>query len=176
MREFFARPGSPFSDDDARELGPELVRLAEKGASSPEEIVAYARAEDTPLYGALEMDRPVEEVAEKWYRQRARQVASSIMVKVQTRTGEYRRVRAFHSVTVTRSSPDEESEAVKRQYVTIDQVRDSEALSSQVLNDALRRLAAWRERYEDYRDVLIRSHPELEAVFEAAREVEDAAA
>lgn len=170
MREFFAAEGSPFTDDDAATLGPELVGLAEKGASSPAEIVEYARVHETPLYEALEMDRPLEDVAEKWYRQRARQVASSIMVRVQTTDGSYRRVRAFHSVVVT-SSTEESPEATKRVYATIDQVRDSGAMSEQVLDDALRRLEAWRDRYEDYRDVLIRNRPELEDVFRAVDRV-----
>lgn len=175
MSEFFADPGSPFSDEDARELGPELVKLAERGASAPDEIVAYAKANDTPLETALHLDKPLEEVAEKWYRQRARQVASSIMVRVQTQDGGYRKVRAFHSVEVTtgRTENGDQPPERKRQYVTIDQVRDSEALSGQVLKDALNRLNAWRKRFEDYRDVLLRAHPELEDVFAVAEQVEE---
>lgn len=174
MAKYFAADGTPFTDEDAQKLGPELVELAQRGASSPREIVEYARTHDTPLHEALEMDKPLEEVAEKWYRRRARKVAKSIMVKVQSRDGDYREVRAFHSVTVTDSSSDGDSadrDSVKRVYATIDQVRESSAMSEQVLDDAIRRLEAWRNRYQDYRDVLLKQHPELEAVFQAAEEV-----
>lgn len=170
-RKFFAADGAPFSDSDAQSLGPELVSLAERGASAPADIVEYARREDTPLYEALHMDKPLDEVAEKWYRRRARQVASSIMVKVQTSDGDYREVRAFHSVTVTTSEGEGGSAPVKRVYASIDQVQESEAMASQVIDDALRRLERWKDRYEDYRDVLTRHHPELEGVFSQIEKV-----
>lgn len=170
-RQFFAREGAPFSDEDARELGPELASLAERGASSPADIVEYARGGGTPLYEALEMDKPLAEIAEKHYRQQARKVASAIMVRVQTTEGDYREVRAFHSVTVT-AEEAEESSPTKQVYASIDQIQRSEAMASQVLDDALKRLVAWKERYGDYRNVLMRHHPELEGVFEAIDECE----
>jgi len=172
MRKFFAAPGSPFTDEDAERLGPELVALAEAGVSSSEEIVAYAKGTDTPLREALHLDRPMEEAADAWYRFRARKVAGAIMVKVQAVDGSYRKVRAFHSVTVTRAPSGNSGEAeTTRRYVTIDQVQASRAMSDQVVADALERLGRWRDRYEAYRDVLLKEHPELEDVFEAAEQV-----
>lgn len=169
-RKFFAAKGAPFSDDEAEKLGPELVSLAKRGASSPEDIVEYARGGGTPLYEALQMDKPVREVAEKFYKQQARKVANSILCRVQTKDGGYRQVRAFHSVTVTTSEGD--PAPAKQIYASIDQVQESEAMAGQVLEDALERLRSWEERYSDYRDVLTRHHPELEGVFETLEAID----
>lgn len=167
MAKYFAAPGTPFSDEDAEEIGPELAALAESGASSPVEIVEYARANETPLRRHLQMDRPLDEVAESWYRNRARQMAGAILVNVQTASGR-RAVRAFHSVTVATVTPA--GGAIRRQYVTIQQVRDSEPLAEQVLSEALARLREFQVRYEVYREVLVKAVPALAAVFTAIDE------
>lgn len=167
MPKYFAAPGTPFSDKDAQEIGPELQRLAEEGASSVEEIVEYARTAETPLRRHLHMDRPLEEVADAWYRFRARKVAGSIMVRVKTASGGFRDVRAFHSVTVTVAEPEGDRTPVKQRYMTLNQVRDNKILSEQVVAEALERLEAFRERYEGYRDVLSAAHPVLRTVMEA---------
>lgn len=169
MPKYFAAAGSPFTDIDAEEIGPELEALAQSGASAPAEIVEYAKVNDTPLRRHLHMDRPVEDVADAWYRRRARLAASSIMVRVRTDDG-YRSVRAFHSVTVAVTDKDGGGD-VKRRYVTIQQVRECEPMSEQVLSDALDRLSRFHSRYETYRDVLVRAHPPLADVFHS---IEDA--
>lgn len=163
MPKYFAAPGSPFSDEDAEEIGPELERLALAGASSPKDIVAYASANETPLRRHLHMDRPLEQVAEAWYRFRARRVAGSIMVRVRTGDG-YRTVRAFHSVTVSVAPKESGGEPVRSRYVTVSQVRDSAAMSEQVVERARRELEAWGERYADYRDVFGPVYSAIEAV------------
>lgn len=174
MPRYFAAPGSPFTDDDAQEIGPELAALAESGASSPRDIVEYARKNDTPLRRHLHMDRPVDEVAEAWYRRRARKVASSILVTVRTGSG-YANVRAFHSVRVSMTEDEEqERPRFERKYVTIRQARASEELAEQVLADALSRLVDWRDRYATYREVFTHAVPGLEDVFEAVEAVEAA--
>lgn len=163
MPRYFALEGSPFSDRDAEVIGPELEELALSGASSPAEIVAYAEQHDTPLREYLDMNRPVHEVAAAWYRRMARKMAAAIYVKVKTADG-YRSVRAFHSVVVTVEGAPQPT---KRRYVTITQVRRSEAMASQVLEDSLEALERWRTRYEVYREVLTASHPALAGVFGA---------
>jgi hypothetical protein len=167
MPRYLALPGSPFSDADAAIIGPELERLALSGASSPDEIVAYAEGCDTPLRTYLHMDKPLEEVAASWYRQRARAMAGAILVKIKTKKG-YRTVRAFHSIVVTVEVPEV---STKRRYVTIQQVRSSEAMASQVLADALEALERWRSRYEVYREVFTESHPPLGEIFRALEEL-----
>lgn len=149
MPKYFAAPGSPFNDDDAAEIGPELARLAESGASSPEEIVAYAKTNDTPLRKHLHLDRPLEEVADAWFRRRARKVAGSIMVRVRVGDG-YRDVRAFHSVTVAVAPRSEDDAPVRPRYVTVAQVKGDQAMTEQVVERARRELEAWRDRYETY--------------------------
>ena len=149
MPKYMARAGSPFSDSDAAEIGPELERLAHEGASSVEDIVAYARSTDTPLRRHLGMERPLEELAEAYYRQRARLMAGSIVIRVRTESG-YRDVRAFHSVTV--SVADTEP-PVRSRYVTVAQVRGNAAMAEQVVERARRELEAWRQRYGDYVEV-----------------------
>ena len=149
MPRYYAAPGSPFTDDDAAEIGPELERLAQRGASSPDEIVAYAKATETPLRKHLHLDRPMEDVADAWYRNRARKVAGSIMVRVKVGDG-YREMRAFHSVAVQVAEGGRETRGVR--YVTVAQVRNDDDLSAQVIERAQRELIAWRERYEMYSD------------------------
>lgn len=159
MPSYFAAPSSPFSDDDAKVIGPELANLAEIGASSPDEIVRYAEGGDSALRTYLHMDRPLEEVARSHYRYRARQMANSIMCRVRVADG-YREVRAFHSIHVSVESDDKDA-PVKRRYVTIQQVRESPAMAGQVVEQAKRELLAWERRYATYSDVF---GPVLDAI------------
>jgi hypothetical protein len=146
---YFAVPGSPFKDDDAAALGPELQHLAESGAGSVEEIVEFARSNPaSALHAHLELDRPIDEVAEKWYKHRARVCACSIMVNVYA-NGQRHAVRAFHNVTILQADTDRPA----RQYVTVDMVRGNDYLSAQVIERARRELEAWTERYAEYEEV-----------------------
>lgn len=167
MPRYFPAPGTPFSQGDAEEIGPELARLAQSGASTPADIVAYAERADTPLRKHLHMDRPLAEVAHNWYRRRARKLASSIMVTIKV-GDRLRDVRAFHSVTVATVGHDEDDpEPPKRRYVTVQQVRDTPAMAGQVLDDALSKLQAWEARYELYREAFTEARPEMADVFDA---------
>lgn len=159
MPSYFATPGSPFNDEDARALGPELQRLAESGVASVKGIVEYARSDpSSSLYEHLELHRPVEVVAEKWYRRRARLCAASIMVNVYA-DGERRAIRAFHHVSIVQhGSP---GPARGRRYVTVQMVRDDADLSEQVVERARRELDSWTRRYAEYRHIF---GPVFEAV------------
>lgn len=168
MSRYFAAPGSPFNDKDAATIGPILTRLAQSGASRPADIVEFARAKKTPLRRYLDMERPVQEAAERWYRHRARIIASSIMVEVATAEGK-QRVRAFHSVVVNVAPREgDERPPPTRRYVTIQQVSESPPMAEQVLADALERLEEWTSRYRLYREVFAEIRPEVEDVFAAA--------
>lgn len=152
MPKYFAAPGSPFNEEQAEAIGPELEQLAESGAGSVVEIIEYARRNPgSALYGQLQMDRPVEESAEKWYAERARLCARSIMVNV-VDNGQRHAVRAFYSVTVETDEPDSIGRSTSR-YVTVSMVRNDADLSAQVIERARRELDSWTERYTEYRNV-----------------------
>ncbi len=165
MPRYFAAPGSPFSDEDAAEIGPELQMLAESGCGSPSDIVEYAKRSETPLRRHLHLDRPLEDIAESWYKHRAGVCARSILLEVVV-DGHRQAVRAFHSVTVVTFDPIEDREPIKRTYVTLEMARQSEAIASQIVDDACRRLRTWARLHGVYRDVLTKAHPELAVVFE----------
>lgn len=152
MPKYFAAPNTPFTDDDAETLGPWLADLAEKGHGTPEAIVLAARQEGSPAHGYFEWDDPT--AAEQYRKQQARRMARSIMVRVRVADGTYRDVRALHSVKVNVvQEEDEQPEKPRRVYVTTNQARESEEFGEQIIEDAYRRLMAWQDRYEKYREV-----------------------
>jgi hypothetical protein len=69
-----------------------------RGILTPEIVVEEARAEDHPLHG-LVFDRPPDQAAEAWYRERAHELIREVRVTYRpTEESEEVSVRAFHSV------------------------------------------------------------------------------
>lgn len=123
--EFLARQGCPFTQDDAKLIGRELVEMAEEGIPrSPANILDRARAEDSPLHPYFEWNDSV--AAERYRIDQARTLVSSIMI-VERRTG--RPARAFYSIVEI-----DENESRRRVYEQRSEVLVSDDKRRQVLS------------------------------------------
>lgn len=165
---YHAKPGSPYSDDDAEVIGPVLRELAEDGHSEAVSIVKAAEPEDSPLHPYFTWDD--QEAARRYRKSEARKMARSIEVSISTGSGE-ERVRAFH--LVRRSDDDTETEGREPgQYRTVEQVESDPDACQQVVEDARRQLLSWLRRFQQYRELFGAFDDEFSEVFDAIEGVE----
>lgn len=170
LKEYFARAGSHFSDQDAQVIGPELERL---GDSRADEIVNAARSEHSPLHPYFEWDDSI--AAEEYRKRQARNMAAAIVVKVVDRRGQPQEVRAFHAVRIEQKPNVNiiEEATTPKHYVPVDKVRNDEELSEQVIAEAKRQLTGWMARYNAYRSLFPAFEQELGQVFEVLNKLEN---
>lgn len=160
IKEYLAAPKSPLTDADARIIGPELYRLAVEGHSSIEGILAEARKKRSPLHPYLDWDDTV--AAEKWRRDQAGQLANQILIRVETAEGE-RTIRAFHAIRIEIEPGKPER---LRHFLPIEIVAREPAYAGQVIEEALRQLHAWRDRWEAYSARFGPVFPAIDAVLQ----------
>jgi hypothetical protein len=147
FREFKARPGSPYSNEQAVRYGRFLEARAGLGRRPVEadEIVRLAEDEDAEIHDAFEWD---DTVAGHQYRlEQARLLARSILVVAKRDDGEQSLTRAFHYVTKTDRSKETSG------YIAQRLVWRNPELSAQVVTKAFRELRSWRERYSQYSEM-----------------------
>jgi hypothetical protein len=130
LGEFFAARGSNLSQEEARLVGPVLVKMASKRGITTEAVVEAARPRDSVLHPYI-FNRNQQDAAEEYYKEQARQLVRSIIVTVATEKGEAVATRAFISVR-----EDEAEEREPRLYMSVEVVRDSPKLSTHVLEEA----------------------------------------
>ena len=164
LKEYFAKQGSRYSNEDAKIIGPALERL---GQATAEDIVKTASEETSPLHTYFEWDNSV--AADEYRKGQARIMAASIMIKVVDRGGKDTDVRAFHAVKFDKSDIAEEH----RRYVPIDVVRKNEGMSDQVIEEAKKQLHGWRTRYNAYRQLFPEFEQQLGPVFDIITKVEE---
>jgi hypothetical protein len=157
MTEYFAVMGSRLSDKDAAKVGPVLDELLPADAPT---IVRAAEPEDSVLHPYFEWSDPI--AAEEFRLVQARDLASSIEVKVTRPDGEETRVRAFHAVRWLNGDAEPER---FRHYVPIRVVQGDQEMANDVVEEARRALAAWRRKYEAYRHLF---PPELQTVLDTS--------
>lgn len=171
--EYIAARGSQFTDEDAQVIGPELERLAECGTSTTVHIVAAAKRKDSPLHGYFEWNNRV--AGDLHRQQQAGHMARSVKIVVQnTETKEVREVRAFLPVHLTvvagesaePTAVDTEGRPAKS-YVPIRLIKEDAMQSKQVIRDAWRHLAAWKDRYSIYRTLFTEFDEALGEMFDA---------
>lgn len=85
------------------------------GTLTPELVVEAARPDNSPLH-AYVFDKPPDQAAEAYYRERAHRLIQRVDVLFTSSNGETRRVRAFHAVHSTEGWVYEPLEAVVRSY------------------------------------------------------------
>jgi hypothetical protein len=138
---------------DPQPVGERLERLRERhgGFLVAEQIVSDARSERSPLHPCFEWND--KRAAEAYRVEQAEYLMRSIVVTVAAEeSGEPVTVRAFVSV-----KPDVRPAGA---YTSIQHAMESPHLREQVLMQARRELAQWRQRYREY--------AELADVFRAA--------
>lgn len=144
IKEYFAVPGSPYSNKDARKIGPVLQELMLQGALTTRDVVDAARSKNSPLHEYFEWN---DSVAADLYRvDRARNMLSSIKIKYiePDKPDELKETRAFQ-VQRTRLYESE-----PRQYKTFQVMHGDSAFAAQMMDAAFDDLMRWRAKYSPY--------------------------
>lgn len=145
----------------AKVAGETLAKLEKKhkgGVLPPEVVVDHARPEKSPIHPCFEWDDAV--AAEKHRIDQARQLVRCIrVVHPGAEDEEPKAVICYASVTV----PD-----VGKGYVSTARILGDEDLKQQMLDDAIRQIEGWRQRFA--------SLSELQSVFDAIDAIRAAAA
>lgn len=136
--------GSLF-DVTAQTAGEELERICkQEGSITPKKVVDESRPETAPLHGCFEWRDDV--AAERYREQQARVMIAQITVVHETNDEKPVTVRAFVNTS--------------ENYQPISVVLNRPDLKEQMLNDALRELAAFRRKYDSLKDL----KPVIEAI------------
>lgn len=125
----------------AQVVGERLEAIRKKNQLTAKAIVDDARPDDSPLHPCFEWND--EAAADKYREDQARTIIRNIEVVVENKKGEDRPVRAFVHVTENEDS----------QYTSISAAMANPDLRRQVLDNALRELNSWRDRYSDLREL-----------------------
>ena len=128
MAQWFAAPGSEFSDDDAAVLGQRFIALADEERLTPEQVVEDARPESSPTHKFFEWNDAV--AADKY---RLGQAGHFLRNVCFVPAPQREPIRAEQFITVAAST-----RAESRPRVT--------ALSP--IEHARRELQAWQSRYQ----------------------------
>jgi len=144
-QQFTARKGSRITDEQAERYGPHLGALQDaEGVIDPASVVEDARSLSSPLHDAFQWDDGV--AAEKYRLHQARRLLASIEVTIEEdpEANEPQTVRAFYHV---------ETPEHARSYVALETVQANKSYRDQVVEDALRRLRLWRDRFDQYSEL-----------------------
>lgn len=167
LKEYFARQGSRFTDDDAKIIGPELEKLANGKRATAKDIVESAKENNSPLHTYFEWQ---DDVAAGLYREaQARHMANSITIKVKSNGGEDTEIRAFHAIKIVTV----EDEPKQKNYIPIDRVADDINMIGQVVEEARKALIGWKQRYEMYRSMIPAFNQEFAPIIEAINRLEN---
>lgn len=159
-----AVPDSRLTDEDAAKIGPELERLSTEREATAAEIVTEAADEDSPLHPYFEWDDA--EAGKRYREDQARNIARSIEVTFVSADGAVASTsRAF--LAVDTAGPER-----TKKYVTVEFVRSSPELSTEVLEQARAEFLGRKKKFERYRDLFAREAPELLGVMEAIDRLE----
>ncbi len=168
---YIFRRASTLDQSLAQEAGERLHSLAkgrgvELGALSPQEVLEDAKSRQSPLHDLFEWDDST--AAGKYRLWQARVIVNSIREVEYDDLGHEEQSRVFVSLRPYGNDDDEDEEDNgengDRQYFLVRDARNDPATQLALLEEALRRFLALRERYED----LFGGEPkELAAIFTA---------
>ncbi len=147
--QFFAAPGSEFTDDDAAVLGQQFIELAQQEDLTPEKVVETARPPESPTHRYFEWNDAV--AAEKYRLHQAGHYLRNVCVVPATHRLP---IRAEQFITVKAST----RQGTHRQAFTMSPAEH-----------ARRELLAWRSRYHSVTELL----PVVELVEEAIERLEE---
>ena len=113
---------------------------ARKGVIKPEDVVDYAKDENSPIHNFFEWDDTA--AAEKLRKMQARLLIKAVRVTIEDRPAE-----AFHNVKITVNNEPTQG------YVGVKTVMSSKELTEQVKSSAVKELKYWQKKYEDLSDL-----------------------
>lgn len=146
-RQYKARRGYKLTDEQAQIVGEFLEQRFPDGRGiTPDMILEAATPEDSPIHGFFEWDDQKAAAAHRKFQ--ARQLIKAIVVEIE-QAGEQKEIPVYASVV----------DGDSRSYISIDNAREVPSLWDQVLQQALREIVTWRDRYKTLR--------ELSPIFEA---------
>jgi hypothetical protein len=126
LHKFYSSETHIFSDNDAKVIGPELIKIEENnnGLILPELVVEVAKESKSPLHKYFEWDN--KKAATNWRKNQARQMISTIHVEIKSQ-GETKpkRVRLFYSVNTKGGRAYVRLGTVMKNVEYIQQIRDN---------------------------------------------------
>jgi len=132
--------GCVLTDDQAREIGPVLVRIEQKnGAIKPATVVQEASSPSSPLHSYFTWDDT--EAAKKCRLEEARSIIRSVRIIHEDAPDIV--VHAFTSVKAT----SKESKFSGYGYLSTPAALNKKEYKEQVLNTALSEIEVWKRRY-----------------------------
>lgn len=140
MSKYKAAPGARFSRQQAEALGELMERFS--GKLKPQELVDAARPKSSPIHSLFEWNDG--KAADAFRLVQARHHINHLQIIVQV-NGDGKVTKAYHSVLI---EGDDD-----RTYASVAVVRRSVDLREQVVQQALRELERWTERYREYKSV-----------------------
>lgn len=126
------------------------LRAIEKqqGLLTPETVVSFAQAEDSPLHKYFTWDDTA--AAERWRQEQARKLIQSVNVTFLDDEGVEQSCRAFVNV---KPDEDEQDDAIAGQgYISLARSAKSGSYQLQVLEYAKGQLKQWKAKFGSYRE------------------------
>ncbi len=159
QKTFRAAPGARFDDQKAQVYGEFIDRLSEeKGRTvTTDEVLDAARPAGSPLHDFFCWDD--EAAAEAFRKSQARNLINRIEVIIISPNGEERAMKAFHNIVI-----EDDDRGDQRVYVAADVVAHDEYFRSRVIENALKEIRRWQEKYREYK--------ELDIIFGAIEKVQ----
>jgi len=162
--------GSRLSDEDAKKAYTVLQRLLKKngGKFTPKQVLEAARNKRSPLHGLFDWDDST--AAEKWRVHQARILIASIKYDVKTSTIEFEQ-RAFERIV---SSREELPLALPGPgYISIAAATNIPSFEQQLLEQAMKQLQLFKERYAKCSEVFTTLRPVFQAIDRIEKSVEE---
>lgn len=127
---------------DPNLVGQVVEEIAEeKGGCTPADLVEAARPQNSPVHNLWDWN--VDEAAEKWFRQEARQVINHLILVPHEDAEEKDCPQGFYSVIVKEEEGEQE-----RRYVSRDRVMSDDQLRRVVERDVLAQLRGLERRFD----------------------------
>ena len=141
---------------DAQSVGESLDAIEKRdGHMAPAVVVAEASDPSSPLHSCFTWDDG--EAARKHRETEARALVRSIRIEVRIKGGGKQIQRKWVNIEIKKG-------VLKRAYVSINRLGRNEAVAEEIMEEAMRGLRQWADRYDELR-------ARLPGVFEAIDEV-----
>jgi len=152
--------GSRLTEEQAQRYGQRIYDLVEErnGTITPGGVLTDAESERSPLHDFFEWDDT--QAAGRWRMNQARYLLRSIHVVLKNKDGEEEQARFTYNIHDT---PEDDGDG-QRVYCTIQRVLTESDIRTQVIEQAMRQLQSWRNRYQQY--------SEFSQVFSAIAEIQ----
>ena len=158
VKTFKARKGSSLNDSEAAIAGTFLETHSPViGVLTADAVYALAAPTDSPIHDVGDFDWNKARAAKKWNLHAARRLMNSIMIVEESAGGELVETRAFHRVIVL------DDDGATSGYIRERVVWQTPEYAEQVIERAKAEFLSWRDRHQQYRELMEWARTELEA-------------